>query len=338
MNKLRFVCPLTDSQRTQLEEARKNKIFPDRVKMRFNSILLSDRKFTIKEISNIYQMDRDTVSIWIKNWEQDGIMGLFDKPKVNRKPTLTEEELEILKELIRENPRSSKIVAAKLTERTGKSLSHWSVRRWAKKFNLKWKRARKSLKSKRNEEDFEKAEQDIAAFEKEQEKGEIDVVYFDGSGFNLTPCVPYAWQPIGKDNTIEIPSARSKGINVLAFLSKHNELTPYVFENSITGAVVAACFNNFAGRISKPTVVMLDNAPMHTGKIFSDNIEKWQEKGLFPYFISAYSPELNIIEILWKKIKYEWLSFFAYENLEKLKKELETILKECGVKYLIDFT
>ena len=193
------------------------------------------------------------------------------------------------------------------------------------------------MKSKRNDEEFEKAKQDIEAFEKEKEKGEIDVVYFDGSGFNLTPCVPYAWQPVGRDNTIEIPSARSKGINILSFLGVNNELSPYVFDSSINSAVIVACFNDFSDQINKPTVVVLDNAPVHTSEEFSSNIEKWQDKGLFPYFIPAYSPELNLIEILWKKMKYEWLSFSAYESLEKLKKEIENILIEYGDKYLIDF-
>ena len=338
MNKLKFVSPLTEEQKTELEEIKGSGIFPERVRTRAHSILLSDRKFTIKEISNIFQYDRDTVSAWIDKWEQEGPVSLSDKPGKGRKPVLTAEEQKILKRLIQENPRSSKTVAEKLKKETGKSLSHWSVRLWAKKFGLKWKRARKSLKSKRNNDEFEKARQDISAFEKEKEKGDIDVMYFDSAGFNLTPCVPYAWQPAGRENTIEMPSARSRGINILSFLSADNRIFPYIFENTINSAAVAACFDDFSEQICKLTVVMLDNAPVHTSKLFEDNIEKWQEKGLFPYFIPKYSPELNLIEKLWQKMKYEWLPFSAYESIEKLKKEIETILIEYGSKYIINFS
>ena len=76
---------------------------------------------------------------------------------------------------------------------------------------------------------------------------------------------------------------------------------------------------------------------MHTSQEFYDRIEVWQDKVLFPYFMPTYSPELNIIEILWKKMKYEWISFSSYEDIEKLKNDIETILIEYGSKYLINF-
>ena len=337
MNKLRFVSPLTDSQRAALKSAMKNTIIPQRAKTRMHAILLSDRKFSVKQICDIYQVTRNTLSAWIKAWEQYGLTGLFDAPRENGKYKSSDEEQEILRREIQENPRSLKDVAEKFKKLTGKSLSRQSIRRQAKKFRLKWKRIRKSLKSKRNQEKFEKAKQDINAFKELKEKGETDVVYFDGAGFSLTPCVSYAWQPAGRDNTIEIPSACGKGINILSFLSAGNELTSYLFDKTINSSAVSACFDDFAGRITKPVAVILDNASMHTGREFYGKIEGWQEKGLFPYFIPAYSPELNLIEILWKKMKYEWIPFSAYENTEKLKNAIETILIEYGSKYIIDF-
>ena len=156
MNKFKHVEPLTDKERGELEDIRKQSD-SQRVRDRAHGILLSDEGYTINEISDIFRVDRDTVSRWIKKWEKDGIEGLYDKLRSGRKPTLTEEEQEILRELINENPRNLKLVGEKLKEKTGKSLSAWSLRRWAKKLNLKWKRVRKSLKSKRDEEEFRKA-------------------------------------------------------------------------------------------------------------------------------------------------------------------------------------
>lgn len=40
---------------------------------------------------------------------------------------------------------------------------------------------------------------------------------------------------------------------------------------------------------------------------FWDKKEDWLLRGVIPWHIPAYSPELNLIEILWRKIKYEWL-------------------------------
>jgi inorganic pyrophosphatase/exopolyphosphatase len=48
-------------------------------------------------------------------------------------------------------------------DKTGKNLSHWSIKRLAKKFGLSWKRIRKSLKSKRDINEFNKAKSELEA-------------------------------------------------------------------------------------------------------------------------------------------------------------------------------
>jgi transposase len=53
--------------------------------------------------------------------------------------------------------------------------------------------------------------------------------------------------------------------------------------------------------------------------------------------LSPYSPELNLIEILWRRIKYTWLPFSAYTCLNALSEALETILSQVGSKYQITF-
>ena len=82
----------------------------------------------------------------------------------------------------------------------------------------------------------------------------------------------------------------------------------YFDESGFTGGIVTACFDAFSRYITKRTIVVLDNAPIHHSAIFKSQIGTWEERGLFLYFIPKYSPELNLIEILWKHIKYFWLS------------------------------
>ena len=51
----------------------------------------------------------------------------------------------------------------------------------------------------------------------------------------------------------------------------------------------------------------------------------------------AYSPELNLIEILWRKIKYEWLPLDAYQSYGHLKKWVLEIMGNVGEKFQITF-
>ncbi len=102
--------------------------------------------------------------------------------------------------------------------------------------------------------------------------------------------------------------------------------------------MVVAAFDQFAKTLTKKTVVILDNASTHTSAEFKENIEKWEAQGLTIQPIAAYSPELNLIEILWRKIKYEWIPFSAYTSFSALKEALFEILANIGGKYKVNFT
>ena len=68
-----------------------------------------------------------------------------------------------------------------------------------------------------------------------------------------------------------------------------------------------------------------------------DKIEQWKLLDLWIYFLPTYSPELNLIEILWRFIKYQWMPFDAYNNFQNLKERLNQTLKSIGSKCIIKF-
>ncbi len=204
-----------------------------------------------------------------------------------------------------------------------------------KRAGLSWKRIRKSLKSKRDPALFEHSRKQLESLIEQAKRDQIDLFYFDESGFTLEPCVPYAWQAIGE--TIELSTSKSKRLNVLGFVNRDGQFDSIVVEGSVNSAVVVACIDRFVETLHKPTVLIIDNAPTHTSQEFNENIERWEQRGLTIQPIAPYSPELNIIEIVWRKIKYEWLPFSAYESYEKLKKELFNVLACIGTEYKIEF-
>jgi transposase len=58
---------------------------------------------------------------------------------------------------------------------------------------------------------------------------------------------------------------------------------------------------------------------------------------LYIYFLPPYSPELKIIEILWRFIKYKCLPFDAFLNFNNLKERLNEVLDSIEIKYDISF-
>ncbi|MBC6474539.1 MAG: IS630 family transposase, partial [Hormoscilla sp. GM102CHS1] len=164
----------------------------------------------------------------------------------------------------------------------------------------------------------------------------INLFYLDESGFSLIPSVPYGWQNIGE--YIEVPSPRSRRLNVLGIMSRHNQLEAYVSTQSINADVVIACIDAFfPTTMEKPTVIVADQASVHTSDAIQDQIEEWQERNISLFLLPTYSPHLNLIEIFWRFIKYEWLQIDAYSCWKTLVADLEKIIKEFGVNYVINF-
>lgn len=89
--------------------------------------------------------------------------------------------------------------------------------------------------------------------------------------------------------------------------------------------------------MDKPTVIVTDQASIHTSGAILDKIEEWLERGITIFELPTYSPELNLIEILWRFIKYEWIEINAYSCWESFVACVEKILKEFGQNYVINF-
>ena len=331
---MRYVHPLTETQRDLLDKTMKHDASA-RARARAHSLLLSDQGTTINDIAKIYQVDRDTVSIWITKWEQQGEASLHDRPRSGRPPKLTPEEKDLALAYIKEEPRSLKQVVERILSKTEKRISISSLKRLAKQARLRWKRVRKSLKSLRDPKAFARCKRELEALQRQEDQGKIALYYFDEAGFALDPTIPYAWQASGE--VIELPAMKDGRINVLGFMNRHNDLHPYMFEQSVHTGVVVACFDDFCKTITKKTIVVIDNASIHTSEEFEDRIADWKKQGLLIKYLPAYSPELNLIEILWRRIKYSWLPFSAYQCLNALIEALENILSHVGSEYQITF-
>jgi transposase len=331
---VRDVQPLTDEQRALLEKTMKeDPAF--RARSRAHSLLLSAAGTAIQAIANAYQVHRVTVSTWITKWERHGAQSLHDQPRSGRPSTLTPDEQELVQHYSKEEPRSLKGVGERFANTTEKRLSLSTLKRLAKKARLRWKRVRKSFKSLRDPKAFARCQRELSALQKQEDQGKIALYYFDEAGFALDPTIPYAWQE--PKSVIELPARRYGRINVLGFMNRQNDLHTYMFAESIHTGVVIACFDTFCHTITKKTVVVVDNASIHRSEEFEDRMPYWKKHGLIITYLSPYSPELNLIEILWRRIKYTWLPFSAYTCLNALSEALETILSQVGSKYQITF-
>lgn len=150
--------------------------------------------------------------------------------------------------------------------------------------------------------------------------------------------MPYAWSPVGHPRKIPAYS-HSQRLNVLGFLSRQGKLIYHSTTETVTTEIVIEAFDHFITQKSPDTfaIVVVDNASVHRSALFQRKRLEWQNQRVYVIYLSSYSPELNLIEILWRKVKYEWLSLTAYESFQSLRQHVHEVLTGYGREYRISF-
>jgi transposase len=331
---MKYVTPLSDAAIETLHQMHAH--HPSRrARMRAHSLLLSHQRYPIPQIARLYQVDQRRVSAWIDRWQAWGLVGLYDRPRSGRPAIFTAEEQQKVYEYLNDSPKDVKKVVEAMEQKTQKRVSTKTIKRFIKKSHI-WKRIKKAPAKSPEPQQYSRSQAMIARLQARESQGECDLWYFDGAGFCLEPYLPYAWQPIGA--SIAVPtSSHSRRLNVLGFLKRNNDLYPYMIEGSVDTAVIIEGFDQLSTQIDKRSYVLLDNAPMHRSKAFIQHIPQWVRKGLIVKYLPSYAPELNLIEILWRFIKYYWLPFSAYTSFQCLCEAVEDILTRFGTDYTITF-
>ena len=160
--------------------------------------------------------------------------------------------------------------------------------------------------------------------------------YADASRVCLEPCVPYGWQ--FPDEDVFMPSAKGKGLNCFGLLTRTNKLMFSTTTQNINSTFVFEYLDRLSFMLEKPTVIVLDNASVHTAKIIQQQRNVWEERGLILFYLPPYSPQLNLIEILWKMLKYYWLKPEDYVEEQLLFYKITLALAAVGNTLNINFS
>lgn len=110
----------------------------------------------------------------------------------------------------------------------------------------------------------------------------------------------------------------------------------------VTGSVIRETFVAFMEdlipKIAKPepTFIILDNARIHHN-LDEQITARWLiQFNTVLCYLPPYSPELNMIEILWKQAKYFWRKFETWTK-ESFKEKISDMLDGFGSKFQISF-
>ena len=109
-----------------------------------------------------------------------------------------------------------------------------------------------------------------------------------------------------------------------------------LFRGTVRAPQVVQFLRHLLRHLPGRLLVIWDGLRQHRSRLVKELIA--QRRGrLAIEFLPAYAPELNLIEMLWRFIKYYWLPFSAYASFSCLCKAVEDILTRLGTDDTITF-
>jgi len=148
--------------------------------------------------------------------------------------------------------------------------------------------------------------------------------------------IGYSWALKGQQHQRQVPKyfGGAGRINLIgAWAYPLNRLEYVMLEGKCTKEAILAFLNAQAQQASqhhKLTVIVLDNASFHKAKLIQAKIQHWQGQNLYLRYLPPYSPQLNLIETVWKRLKAFLLPRRHYPSLHHLKQALSQALQLLG--------
>ena len=254
-------------------------------------------------------------------YQQGGIERLtiinFRKPK--SKLALFET---IIREYFAKTPPSTMAQAcADIAKLTGVSSKAEGMRRYMKSLGLKYRKvgaipAKADIEAQRKFHDDE-----LQPRLTEAKAGKREVYFVDAAHFVLGAFLGYLWSFVRV--FVRTPSGRQR-FNVLGALNAiTKELITITNDTYITSIQVCELLKKIAENATIPITLVLDNARYQRCHLVMDLAKELEIELLF---LPPYSPNLNLIERLWKLVKKECLYSKYYENFALFRQAIQTFL------------
>jgi len=156
----------------------------------------------------------------------------------------------------------------------------------------------------------------------EAREGRRAVHFVDASHFVLASFLGWVWCFVRLH--VRAASGRQR-YNVLGALNAvTHELVTEINTTYVNAVSVCALLRTIAGRgVRIPITLVMDNARYQRCALVQDAA---QELGIELLFLPSYSPNLNLIERLWKFVKKEVLNSRHHQDFKKFQEAIDGCL------------
>lgn len=300
-----------------------------RVQRRMEVLWLKSQGVAHKDIARLSGVCDNSVTKYLRLYQNGGLDEVrktnFYKPKSEMG-----KHTESIEQYFRENPFVSiNEAVAKIEELTGIRRSNTQVRIFLKRLGMKIRKVG-SVPSKADldaQEQFK--EQTMEPKLEEAKEGKRCVFFLDAAHFVFAPFLGYLW--CFARVFIKAPAGR-KRFNVLGAL---NAISHEMITVTNTGYINAESVCELLVKIAKkhcnmPISIILDNARYQKCKLVQDLAESLNIELLY---LPPYSPNLNLIERVWKFVKKKCLYSKYYSDFSLFAQAISDCLAKTDGEY-----
>lgn len=262
-----------------------------------------------EDVGNLTDAHRNSIGEWIRIWQSQGLDALLEVHYGTNKSVLENHATSIKESFTRQPPRSIAEAIIKIKELTGIERSHSRLRAFMKRHDFRYLKTGHIPAKVNTTQQHDWVEKTLKPVIKAAQEGEVHLLFIDAAHFILQPFLCCLWC------VSRVFIKASPGRNRINVLGAVNAITKEVSVYTNTTYICANCLICFLKQLKeqysdKPIAIVLDNARYQhcfVVKAIAAGL------GIHLLFLPPYSPNLNIIERLWKFTKKEILYAHYYD-------------------------
>jgi len=347
---------LNQAEKEQLQQAmRKDEspLFRERCLM----LLLMDDGKTYDQIAEFIGCSRRTVAYWCVRGEPGNLESLRDGREQGNHRKATEVYIQQLMAVIDVEPSTlgyefgcwtGARLAEHLAKETGIQLSSVQLREILRRKKYVYLWTKYSLEDKQDPPKRAVFKQKLAELlaKTNAEPEQLQVWFWDESGFSLRVIRRKSWTKKGQRTKV-LGQRRRGRVNVMGGLREHDRKRLCFFVDRGNADNFLAQLRQLYDFVQQEwseqgnqieqfqqqgpkIVVILDNASYHKRQDIKEKIQQ-ELPNLLLEFLPAYSPDLNLIELLWHSCK-EYIAQRLFSTVEQLKELLNKLLNQGGLE------
>jgi len=292
---------------------------------RINALLLLGLGWTYVDVSKVLLLDEETLRNYVKRYTTGGLKKLLKDKHSGSLARLSHIEIKEVSEHLEEKLYSTVEEIVAYVNKNYKI--DYTVSGMTDLLNLAGF-VYKKTKIIPGKADAEKQREFIKTYEELKEaKAPEDPIYFcDGVHPTHNTESHYAWIKKGKDKEIRSNTGRQR-LNINGAIDIETKEVVARYDDSLNAQSTVALLKSIETKhpLSSHIYVIVDNARYYKCRVVSDYLVNSKIRLMF---LPPYSPNLNLIERLWKFFRKKVTKGKYYEKFAEFKSECERFFKD----------